>query len=140
MKPRRVLIAAGILLMSFSAYAQETPEKEAPPHDYSRPTLLYIFNEEEQPKTKPDLVLEYSTPNWTFRFIPFLAPIVTNRNIGTALLMPTVDPFALLNLDYPQTAETYPDRGPQNRYRRRMLNLVSAANRADRERRLGGGS
>lgn len=138
---RSVLISASILLSCLCGYAQETTAKEEPsPHDYSRPTLLFIFSEEEAPPTEPDLVLEYSTPNFTFRLVPFLAPIVTNRNLGTALLMPTVDPFALLNLDYPQTAETYPDRGPQYRYRRKMLSVVTAANRADKERRLRGGS
>lgn len=136
---RRLLIPASILLISLCAYAGEAPEPETP-RDYSRQKLLFIFSEEEAPPSKPDLVLEYSTPNLTIRFLPFLAPIVTNRNLGTALLMPTVDPFALLGHEFPQTAETYPDRGPQYRYRKKMVALVTAANRADRERRLRGGS
>jgi hypothetical protein len=131
-----------LVLLSFStfSFAQERTEETEPPHDYSRPTLLFIFSEEEKPQDEPDTTFEYSTKNWTFRWLPFLTPIVTSRNFGNASVMGPVDPFALLGMEYPETADTYPDRGEQSRFRKRMVRTVHAANRADKARRLSGGN
>ena len=135
-----------LVLLSFSNFSfaqeqtEETESEQAEVHDYSRPTLLIILSEEEKNPNEPDTTFEYHTKNWTFRWLPFLTPIVTSRNFGNASIMGPVDPFSLLGMEYPETADTYPDRGEQSRFRKRMVRTVHAANRADRARRLSGGN
>jgi hypothetical protein len=140
MKALRIFLLVLLSFSTFSFAQEETEETEPESHDYSRPTLLFILSEEEKSPNEPDTTFEYHTRNWTFRWLPFLTPIVTSRNFGNASIMGPVDPFSLLGMEYPETADTYPDRGEQSRFRKRMVRTVHAANRADKARRLSGGN
>lgn len=137
------LLAALLISLASTAtiLAQNQPEntEESEAHDYTRPTLLYIFSEEEEEDSahQPTTEFEYQTRNWNFRWMPLLQNIVANTDMGHATLMPIPNPFALLGMSYPETASTYPDRGPQTRYRKRMVAAVDANNRAEKARRLG---
>ena len=137
----RHLLAVLLVVLAGTAMAQDNeepePNQEGEAHDYTRPTLLFIFSEQEAPATEPETTFEYQTRNWNFRWMPLLTSIVANTDMGHAALMPIPNPFTLLGMSYPETATTYPDRGPQNRYRKKMVAFVDAANRADRERRQG---
>jgi hypothetical protein len=136
---RRVLGFLAVFLFAIPAAAQK---EEAKAQDYSREKLLLIFNatddEEEQPSNEPDMTFEYSTKDWTFRWLPFLTSIIPNVDSGRASLMPVPSAFTLLGMEYPETADTYPLRGEQSRYRRRMISVVHQANRAEKAMRLRG--
>lgn len=134
------LFAVLLILSAGTVMAQESEEttEEAEAHDYTRPTLLFIFSgDEDAPATEPETTFEYQTRNWNFRWMPLLTSIIPNTDMGHANVMPIPNPFTLLGMSYPETATTYPDRGPQNRYRKKMVAYVDAVNRADRERRQG---
>jgi hypothetical protein len=147
----RLLAPAALFLLLLSplsvAVAQTAPPSGEPEEaeekveaDFSRDRLLQLFREkEEEPETDPAEAIEFRRVwrNYNFRFVPLVAPLRMNDgSYGRASIMQVVDPFTLLGMEYPHVvpADLAELRGwswSEKRYRKRMLGMVSSANRSD---------
>jgi len=122
------ILSICLVLLTFSARAETLTEAEraSKQHDYSRQTLLYIFQEEPEP------TLEYTFGEGGLRtrflFLPFMTGF---ENFGRAAVPNAVDPFAALGTSFPMTAAIARKTRQETRMRRELLQRVREANRME---------
>ena len=124
-------LTLALILVAAGAFAQETAPGVAPKPDFSRPSLIRIFNVDDTPPPRPRRVTIDATGvhftalgmRWRVPFSPMM-PLSGSR-MTTSIDMP--NPFALTNTEIAQTPRTFVDRRAMSAELRRIERL-------DRER------
>lgn len=125
---RKIGVALTIMtLAAVAASAQdEASSKKPKPPDYSPPTLIQLFHDidvtADSPVRSPfENGIVFEQGPFRYRWVPVLAPMqLQASNSQLARISPmsalTVDPFALLGVTLPYTANSYRDPISEHRF------------------------